>query len=100
MPRWQYCFVHQDMRHEGGQIVTEYFIARPDRPETRNDIQENVLLAILGGEGWELVSVVGVQSEYRDDKVSMGAGGQHPSARRGQSDVSSTMYYFKRPMAE
>lgn len=97
MQRWEYCYVHQAMEPE--ERVTDYFIARPDRPESRRDIKENELLAILGCEGWELVSVVGVQTQYSEERVDMG-GLPHPSAMEGSSSTSSTMYYFKRPKVE
>lgn len=78
----------------------DYFIARPDRAETRTDIKENELLAILGGEGWELVSVHGVETHYREGHARL-AGMPHPSASaiEGSSNIASTMYYFKRPIA-
>ncbi len=100
MPRWEYCYVNESLEPaEGGGLVRDYFIARPDRAESRRDIKENELLAILGNEGWELVSVVGVQTQYSEGRVDMG-GVPHPSAMQGSSNTSSTMYYFKRPRAD
>jgi len=97
MSQWEYCYVHQSVTPvEGGGLVSDYFIARPDSPETRNDLKENQVLAILGEEGWELVSVLGVQTQYADRPAEMG-GIPSRSARQGSSDISSTMYYFKRP---
>ena len=97
MPEWEYCYVYESLEPtDDGGLVSDYFIARPDRPETRTDIKENQLLAILGSEGWELVSVLAVQTKYSEGRVDMG-GLPHPSAIEGSSTTSSTTYYFKRP---
>ncbi len=73
MSGWEYCYVNESLESaDGGGLEREYFIARPDRAESRRDIKENQLLAILGSEGWELVSVVGVQSQYSEGRVDMG----------------------------
>ena len=95
--RWEYCYVNESLqRGEGGGLVRDWFIARPDGPESRNDIATNEVFAILGDEGWELVNVVGVQTQYSEDKLDMG-GIPHPSAMHGSTNTSSTMFYFKRP---
>jgi hypothetical protein len=99
VPAWDYCYVADSIeRAEGGGLVREFFIARPDRAETRRDITENVLLALLGDEGWELVSVLSVQTQYSESPADIG-GIPSGSARRGSSNTSGTMYYFKRPRA-
>jgi hypothetical protein len=55
MTRWEYCYVYDSLEPaEGGGLVRDYFIARPDRPESRPDLKQNEVLAILGGEGWSL----------------------------------------------
>jgi hypothetical protein len=99
MPRWEYCYAAESLEFEGEGVVHDYFIARPDGPETRRDIRPNELLAILGSEEWELVSVVGVETKYSERRASIGHQ-PHPSAMQGTSNTSSTVYYFKRPRAD
>jgi hypothetical protein len=97
MTQWEYCYANETLEPDGGGgLERSHFIARPDRPETRDDLTENQLLAILGGEGWELVSVVGVQTRYSEGRSSMG-GVPLAGAVDGSSNTTSTMYYFKRP---
>lgn len=97
MQQWEYCYVHETLTPaDDGGLVRDYFIARPDQPENRTDLKENQLLAMLGGEGWELVSVVGLQTHYSDGPTELG-GVPTPSHREGSSNTSATMYYFKRP---
>jgi len=95
--QWEYCYVHEAVTPtDDGGLVSDYFIARPDRPETRADLKENELLAILGSEGWELVSVVGLQTRYSEAPSELG-GLPSKSRREGSSNTSASVYYFKRP---
>lgn len=98
MRAWEYCYVLDSLQPADGEAVRNYFIARPDRAENHKNMAENVLLEILGSEGWELVSVVPVQTSYAENRANMGAGQLHPSAVRGSSNTSATVYYFKRPV--
>lgn len=95
--QWEYCYVHEAVTPtDDGGLVSDYFIARPDRPENREDLKENQLLAMLGSEGWELVSVVGLQTQYSEGPSELG-GLPSKSRREGSSNTSATVYYFKRP---
>lgn len=99
MPAWEYCYVNESLQPaDGGRLVRDYFIARPDRAETRGDLAENQMLELLGNEGWELVAVVPVQTRYFERRSEIG-GMPHPSSMQGSTDVSSTTYYFKRLVA-
>lgn len=96
MNLWEYCYVVESYEPtNGGGLERELFIARPDRAEVTRELKPNQMLSVLGGEGWELVSVVGVQTQYSENSVEM-AGVPHPSARQGSANVSSTVFYFKR----
>lgn len=95
--QWEYCYVHEAATPtDDGGLVSDYFIARPDRPENRADLKENQLLEMLGSEGWELVSVVGLQTQYYEGPSERG-GLPSQSRREGSSNTSATVYYFKRP---